>query len=159
MAPAPLSFLQWAIFHMAVWQGSLQGAGAEAPPNKVCLAELLSGSGSGSSRWVLSNVFLEEPFFSKKQRSRSHFGGATNCGSSKTALTPLEEPLRRSRAKHPLRRKGSYRIPFWWNKAVTNSNTQSHPLQIHDDDDYNVHRKLVTNRAAKHCVSPPLDAH
>jgi len=38
------------------------------------LAGLLSGSGSGSSRGALPNVFLEEPFFSKKQRSPS--GGA-----------------------------------------------------------------------------------
>jgi len=68
----------------------------------VRLAGLISGSNSGSSREDLPNVFLKEPFFYKKQRSRRHFGEATNCGSSKTALAPLKEPLRRSHAKHPL---------------------------------------------------------
>ena len=33
--------------------------------------------------------------------SRSRFG-AINYGSSKMALAPLEEPLKKSRAKHPL---------------------------------------------------------
>ena len=56
---------------------------------RTCLAGLLSGFGSGSSRGALPNVFLEEPFFSKKQRSRSRFGGAINCGFSKTAPAPL----------------------------------------------------------------------
>jgi hypothetical protein len=42
----------------------------------------------------------EEPFFNEKQRSRSHFGEATN---SKAALAPSDEPLRRSPAKHPLK--------------------------------------------------------
>lgn len=44
------------------------------------------GSGSGSCRGTLPNILLEELFFSKKQRSRN----------------VLEEPLERSRAKHPL---------------------------------------------------------
>jgi len=68
----------------------------------VRLAGLLSGSSSDSSRGALQNVFLEAPFFCKKQRSGCHFGEATSCGSSKTALAPPEEPLRRSRGKHPL---------------------------------------------------------
>jgi hypothetical protein len=70
---------------------------------RACLAGLLFGSGSDSSRGALPNVFLKEPFFNKKQRSWSHFGEATNCGSSKTALAPPEEPHRRSHAKHPLK--------------------------------------------------------
>jgi hypothetical protein len=40
----------------------------------VCLPGLLSGSSKGA----LPNVFLEELFFSKKQRSQNCFGEATN---------------------------------------------------------------------------------
>jgi hypothetical protein len=55
---------------------------------RACLAGLLTGSGSGSSRGALPNIFLEKPFLSKK-KSRSRFGEATN---SKTPLALLEEP-------------------------------------------------------------------
>jgi len=48
------------------------------------LAGLLSGS--GFSRGVLPNVFLEEPFFNKKQRSQSRFGGATTGGAHQEEL-------------------------------------------------------------------------
>jgi hypothetical protein len=59
---------------------------------RTCLAGVLFGFGSSSSREVMPNVLLEEQFFSKKQRSQSRFGGAMN----------QEEPLRRSHAKQPL---------------------------------------------------------
>jgi len=35
------------------------------------LAGLLPGSGSGSSRGALPNVFMEEPFFSKSRGARA----------------------------------------------------------------------------------------
>jgi hypothetical protein len=69
---------------------------------RVCLTGLLLDFGSGSCRGALPNVSLEEPFFSKKQRSRSCFGWVTNCGSSKMALASVEEPLKRSCVKYPL---------------------------------------------------------
>jgi len=77
----------------------------------VSLAGLLSGSGSGSSIGALANIFVEKPFLSKKQRSRSHFGEATICGFTKTAPAPLEEPLVRCPAKQALNVPFSY-IPL-----------------------------------------------
>jgi hypothetical protein len=47
--------------------------------------------GSSSAPALLPNVFLNEPFFSKKQMSQSHFGEVTNCGSSGRAPRQ-EEP-------------------------------------------------------------------
>jgi hypothetical protein len=60
-------------------------------------------SGSRSFRRVLPNMFLEKLFLSKKYRSRSCFDEAIICGFTKTAPLPLEEPFRRSCAKHPLK--------------------------------------------------------
>jgi hypothetical protein len=52
---------------------------------------------------LLPNVFLKEPFFSKKvEEPKPFLKKATNCGFSKMALAPPKKPLRRSHAKHPL---------------------------------------------------------
>ena len=46
--------------------------------------------------------FAREAVFKENRGARAVFGGATNCGSSKIAPAPLEEPLKRSPVKHPL---------------------------------------------------------
>jgi hypothetical protein len=61
------------------------------------LVGLLSGSGSSSSRGALPNVFLEELFFSKKNKVRAVLEKPQIIVSQKKKLWLL----RRSRAKHP----------------------------------------------------------
>jgi hypothetical protein len=68
---------------------------------RACLAGLLPDSSSGSCKGALANVFLDEPFSVKYRGVRAIL---EESGSSKTALAPLEEPLERSRAKHPLKK-------------------------------------------------------
>jgi len=53
---------------------------------RACLAGLLSGSGSGSSRGALQNIFVKKPFVSKKQRSQSRFDESTICGFTKALV-------------------------------------------------------------------------
>jgi hypothetical protein len=60
-------------------------------------------SGSGSSRGALPNVFLDESFSIKSRGARAVLEKSQIMALFKTALAPLEEPLSRSRAKHPLK--------------------------------------------------------